>query len=531
MKHIKNFPTENTKISKKNQNIGQLKKIVFSRYFISAIMIVLELAEIILPIKFMSKIFMPLWVTASAINLAVYLKIVNSDTIPEYKIPWLTIVLLMPPFGAILYAMFYSRRPSHKTQEHYGKIKNAASLIKTSALPLERLMNDNRSAYTKAYGLLKDSRSKLYVNTQSQYFTSGEQMYKSLLEDLKKAEKFIFMEYFIIECGLMWNTVLNILKKKAREGVEVRIMYDDIGCMLTLTPNYNEIIEKLGIKCRQFSKISGRATSSHNNRDHRKITVIDGKTAYTGGINMADEYINHVKKYGYWKDTAIKLTGDAVQGFCAMFLINWDTNSGYEISDYQKYCKPTMQNINCENGYYIPFGDGPSPLYPETVSKNAFLNIINQAQEYVYITTPYFIIDTELTNSLINASKRGVDVRIITPHIPDKKIIHLMTRSAYNHLIKYGVKFFEFTPGFIHAKSIVSDDAYSIIGTVNFDYRSLVHHFEDGVWIYKSETVLKIKRDFLSTQKLSERISKKTLKITLFQRIIKIFVKIAAPLL
>ena len=339
------------------------------------------------------------------------------------------------------------------------------------------------------------------------------------------------MEYFIIECGLMWNTVLNILKKKAREGVEVRIMYDDIGCMLTLTPNYNEIIEKLGIKCCQFSKISGRATSAHNNRDHRKITVIDGKVAYTGGINMADEYINHVKKYGYWKDTAIKLTGDAVQGFCAMFLINWDTNSGYEISDYQKYCKPTSQNTDSTNGYYIPFGDGPAPLYPETVSKNAFLNIINQAMEYVYITTPYFIIDTELTNSLINASKRGVDVRIITPHIPDKKIIHLMTRSAYSHLIKYGVKFFEFTPGFIHAKSIVSDDDYAITGTVNFDYRSLVHHFEDGVWIYKSETVLKIKRDFLTTQKLSERVSKKTLKITLLQRIIKIFVKIAAPLL
>jgi cardiolipin synthase len=319
------------------------------------------------------------------------------------------------------------------------------------------------------------------------------------------------------------------LKKKVADGCDVRLIYDDIGCMRTLPRKYELTLREEGIRAYRFARVNPRISSVHHNRDHRKICVIDGRVAYTGGVNIADEYANLIDRFGYWKDGGIRIVGDAVAGFTKMFLSLWDFTSG-SVSDYGKFLRKSEEIVSGD-GYYIPFGSGPAPIYKRPVGKNAFLNIINQSEKYVYITTPYLIIDYDLTQSLCNASMRGVDVRIITPAIADKKIIKIMTKSAYPYLMNAGVKIYEFTPGFMHEKAMICDDKYAIIGTINFDYRSLVHHFECAVWMYRTKSVLDAARSFDDALAVSELVTRKKSRLTLVEWLFRTGIKIFSPIL
>ncbi|MGN0701530.1 MAG: phosphatidylserine/phosphatidylglycerophosphate/cardiolipin synthase family protein, partial [Oscillospiraceae bacterium] len=322
---------------------------------------------------------------------------------------------------------------------------------------------------------------------------------------------------------------LEILKEKAAQGVEVRVVYDDVGCMLTLPGDYYKTLQSCGIKAVRFSPLKGQADNEFNNRSHRKIMVIDGKVGYTGGVNIADEYINEKKLFGKWKDVGIRLEGEAVNQLTSIFLGDYELNVKTPVEDFSLYF--TKGNSLPDNGYIVPFGDGPSPLYKHRVAKIMIMNMLNQAQNYVYMMSPYLIIDNELCQAMENAAMRGVDVRIITPHIPDKKIIFMMTQSYYKRLTEAGVRIYEYEPGFVHAKVYLSDDEYGIVGTINLDYRSLVHHFENGVWLYKHDVLTEIKDDIYATMGQSIEMNSGNIKDNILQRLIRSLVKILSPML
>ncbi|MBR5817577.1 MAG: PLDc N-terminal domain-containing protein, partial [Clostridia bacterium] len=337
------------------------------------------------------------------------MSIINREANPEYKIPWLVITLLIPLFGAALYLIFYSRKLSKKEARLLGRINQSARAAEGEGysekerIHLSNLMEEGTDAFGKVRALLDgDPLATLYRASQSRYYPLGENMYLDMLRDIEGAQKYIFLEYFIVEEGKMWDEIYSRLKEKAREGVDVRVLYDDIGCMKTLPSSFPKKLSSVGIKCHRFSKVTPRVSAIHNNRDHRKILVIDGKTAYTGGVNIADEYINAVTKYGHWKDGGVRVTGDAALGFVKLFLSSWDFTVG-GVSDYSEYFPLEDSDDIGDGGYYVPFGTGPLPIYRRSVGKDAFINLINQAKRYVYITTPNLIIDYSLTEALKSA--------------------------------------------------------------------------------------------------------------------------------
>lgn len=453
------------------------------------------------------------------------LVIINSQDNPEYKVPWLVVILTLPIVGVVLYAIFYSRKLSIIQVKRLKNFRDNSN-IQLDYDALKELSGTD--AFGQAKVLCESSRVNLYKNTKSKYFSSGEEIFTSMLTDLSNAKKFIFLEYFIIQRGIFWNSILEILKDKAANGVEVRVIYDDIGCMRTLPSLYFKTLQKYNIKAVPFALLKGNVNNEFNNRSHRKMMIIDGDVAYTGGINIADEYINKVEKFGHWKDSGVKIEGEAVKELTKLFLADYQFNTVKPIEGIAKYL--VSKKVEC-NEYVIPFGDGPTPIYEQNVGKNAILNIVNQSKNYVYITSPYLIVDNEILNSLENAAKRGVDVKIITPNIPDKKIIQLMSRSYYPRLIKSNVKIYEYLPGFIHSKSIISDDDFAIVGTINLDYRSLVHHFENGIWFYKSSIIEDIKQDINQAIEKCKAITIKDFKENIIQKFIRSTIKVFAPLL
>ena len=337
------------------------------------------------------------------------------------------------------------------------------------------------------------------------------------------------MEYFIIEEGKFWNTILEILVAKVKEGVDVKVIFDDIGCMQTLPGNYAKKLCKLGIEATTFSRLKGQADSEFNNRNHRKITVIDGYIGYTGGINLADEYINEYQRFGHWKDTGIRIEGEAVWEYTRLFLIDFVLNVK-KVSEITYEIYPHVNNIK-EKGFVVPFGDGPKPLYDHQIGKIVIQNMLASATKYAYMTSPYLIIDNDLCLSIENAALRGVDVKIIVPGIPDKKLVNDMTKSYYKRLMNAGVKIYEYKPGFIHAKTYIVDDKYAMVGTINLDYRSLVHHFENAIWIYDCECIKDIKKDVEETLEKSVKVLPSMLKTKLRNRIFRALVRVFAPLL
>ena len=504
-------------------------RLLMSKYGFSIAIILIELVLVFGIILYMSQIAPIIWVTlVFLISVATVIAIVNRSMSPESKVTWL-IVTFVPVFGPLLYLMFGERRLSKKELKQLQELNSIAFHENNGRQLHLQLQETDKSAYGIINALLHmDSNAEVYDHTDSQFFANGEEMWQQMLEDLKRAEKFIFLEYYIVDEGLMWDSILEILEEKAAQGVEVKMLYDDIGCMATLPGDYTVHLRSKGIDAHKFNKVIPRMTVAYNNRDHRKILVIDGQISYTGGINLADEYINHIERFGHWKDSGIRIDGPATQAFTRLFLMNWYINRG-EISDFDQYHLENQTRFG--SGLCIPYGSGPKPIYKTKVGKIVYQNLINQAEDFVYITTPYLIIDYDLTEDIKNAAMRGVDVRIVTPHIPDKKLIQLVTRGAYPDLLSAGVRIFEYTPGFIHSKQMIVDDRFAAVGTINLDYRSLVHHYENAVLLYKTESIADIRQDFEEIFEQSQEIFSDTINPTWYQMMIKEVTQLFAPML
>ncbi|WP_454386885.1 cardiolipin synthase [Streptococcus sp. Marseille-Q8145] len=505
-------------------------RLLMSKYGFSIIIMLLELF-LVFAAFFYFNLLVPNWLSALVIvslYIGTILAIVNRNMPPESKVTWI-LFAVVPVFGFLLYLMIGERRLSKKEIQQLEKMDSMKFREDNSYDLRVELKQENKSAFGIVKSLLSmDHNADVYDGTASQYFSLGEEMFEAMLDDLRSAKKFIFLEFYIIDPGLMWNRVLDILVDKVQQGVEVKLLYDDIGCMATLPGDYTKRLRKMGIDAHKFNKVIPRMTVAYNNRDHRKILVVDGQVGYTGGINLADEYINHIVRFGHWKDGGVRLEGRAVKALTRLFLMNWYINRG-EITDFDRYHFDSQRVEG--KGLYIPYGSGPKPIYKEQVGKAVYQNIINQAIDYVYITTPYLIIDYDLTEDIKNAAMRGVDVRIVTPFIPDKKLIQIVTRGAYPDLLEAGVRIYEYTPGFIHSKNVISDDELAVVGTINFDYRSLVHHYENAVLMYQTEAIADIKQDFEDLFDISKEISLETLQNSWYQRLLKEIMQLFAPLL
>lgn len=520
MKKTISYDVNNKKVEK------EINYIPF-RYILAVLITLFEVLAVISIVAAFCYYVPYFYLAAWATEIFCVIRIIASDDNPDYKVPWLLFVLIIPIAGFMLYFMFYSRTLKKRFIKRLNAMKNH-SYKKDDSKIFNELQGENPTAFTQAKMLCNISEAHLFSNTKQEYFPLGENMMTRLLSDLENAQKFIYMEYFIIEEGKFWNSILDILKKKAECGVEVKVLYDDIGCMSTLPGDYHKTLKSYGIEATPFSRLKGNADSEFNNRSHRKITVIDGKIGYTGGVNIADEYINEVERFGHWKDTAIRLEGEAVHELTKLFLVDFGINVR-KMPTVRDDLYPKTEIS--EKGYVIPFGDGPNPIYKRRVGKSVIQNMLASATRYAYMTSPYLIIDNDLCTDLENAALKGVDVRIIVPHIPDKKLVFSMTQSFYPRLMAAGVKIYEYEPGFIHAKSYLVDDEYAMIGTINLDYRSLVHHFENGVWMYKCEAITDLKKDLEETLSKSIEVTPDMLKTNLLKRFIRAVVRIFAPML
>ncbi|OON90885.1 MAG: cardiolipin synthase [Candidatus Epulonipiscium fishelsonii] len=507
-------------------------KLLVSRLFIVGVLILLQVSVLTLIIIKLSEYVTYAYFLFTAISLIVVLYIVNRDDNPSYKLAWVVPIMAFPIVGGPFYLMFGGNQASSKLKK---KIKYALektlSFCEQDKSVIQEITTQDKSAANQSKYIYKHALLPIHKNTTTKYLNSGEAFFERLVEELKQAEHFIFMEYFIVEEGKMWNTILEVLVQKVKEGVEVRMMYDDAGTITVLPYNYHDHLESLGIKTVVFNKLNPTLSILMNNRDHRKITVIDGHTGFIGGVNLADEYINEVTKFGHWKDAALYLKGDAVWNLSLMFIQVWNFSTEDKIYNFADYGPHKYHELPFDNdGYVQPYGD--SPLDNESTGENVYLNIINRAKNYVYINTPYFIVDNEIITALCLAAKSGVDIILVTPHIEDKWYAHVLTRSYYAQLINAGIKVYEYTPGFIHSKTFVCDDEIGVVGTINLDYRSLYLHFECGVWMYKTKSVLEIKDDFLETLKICTPISlNDALNIKWQTKVIASILKLFSPLM
>lgn len=519
-----------TKITFRNKNGVKEREIDYIpiRFILAILLIVLETVTVIGITLWCGANIPYFYILMFLTEVFCVLRIINSKENPDYKIPWLVFVLVVPVAGFMIYFMFYNRMLTRR-QIKRNKLIQEQHLQKDDSELFEKLKTEDKYAYQQAQLLCKMSDTHVYQNTTSQYYDLGEKLFPAMLEDLKKAEKFIFMDYFIIEEGHFWNSILEVLKEKAAQGVEVRVIYDDIGCMMTLPGDYYKILQSYGIKAVCFSRLRGQANNEFNNRSHRKITVIDGKVGYTGGVNIADEYINEKRLFGHWKDVGIRLEGEAVNQLTSIFLSDYELNVKTPVQEFSQYFHEGYSVAN--EGYVIPFCDGPEPAFRYRVTQTMLMNMLNQAQDYVYMMSPYLIVDDEMCQAIENAAMRGVDVRIVVPHIPDKKIVFWMTRSYYKRFMEAGVKMYEYESGFVHAKVYLCDDKYGIIGTSNLDYRSLVHNFENNVWLYQHEVLAQMKEDMNNTMNISIAVDENTVKDNLVQAFIRALVRVLAPLL
>ena len=479
----------------------KFKKILHTllgRLFITCLALVLQVIWLVYSVYFLSVYSRMINFFLTLLSFLAVIYIINGRSNPAVKLAWIVPILAFPILGGFLFLISGGKGPKRKiacsvAKQHSRCVKELPDCSEN----LNRIDDPNLQGQGR---YLARQNFPIYANTQAQYYPIGEDGYAALLEELKKAEKFIFLEYFIVHTGKMWDSILEILTHKASLGVDVRVMYDDIGSVSTLPPHYYKQLEAAGIQAVAFNPFIPIISTIMNNRDHRKIAVIDGNVAFTGGVNLSDEYINEVVRFGHWKDSMVKLTGDGVWSMTLMFLEQWDAvRNSYD--DLSKY-RPTLSVPS--DGYVQPYCD--SPLDDEYLGENVYLNMINGAKRYVYITTPYLIVDSEMKTALCLAAKRGVDVQIITPGIPDKKIVWDLTRSYYPELLSAGVRIYEYTPGFIHSKLCICDDEAAVTGTINFDYRSLYLHFENACLFIYNAVVLQAKDDFLRTQEKSAQI-------------------------
>lgn len=504
---------------------------LFHRAAVVALLLLLQIALIGVAILRFSQYFVYFYLFCVLLSILEVLYIINRRDDPGYKIAWIIVILILPLFGGLFYLVCGGGQITKHTRKKMEAMSRHMQNTLEKDYKAEELAPYGKDAVNQARYLEHTAYCPLYTNTYTKYYPLGDDVYEPMLEELRRAEKYIFLEYFIITPGKFWNSILDILEEKAKAGVDVRLIYDDVGSLYTLPKGYDRELERRGIRCRVFNRFRPVLSVRLNNRDHRKLCIVDGHTAFTGGFNLADEYINELERFGHWKDSAILLQGEGAWSMTVMFLSMWEYVSG-EKERYECYRPARLPAAAAQgSGHWVqPYTD--SPFDEEAVGETVYLNLINKAKDYVYIMTPYLIISDSVNTALCNAAKSGVDVRIMTPHIPDKKTVFEMTRAHYLPLLEAGVKIYEYTPGFLHAKSFAVDDLYGTVGTVNMDYRSMFLHFENGVWLCGDPTVLDIKKDFLTTQEVCEEVTLERARAhhssrLLFRAVLRIF----APLM
>ncbi|MDO5726152.1 MAG: cardiolipin synthase [Tissierellia bacterium] len=502
-----------------------LIKLLFNKVTIIAVLIALQAFYFVM--FFIKLKDYANWITPALtlLSIAMFLAIIMSYQNPAYKIVWIVIIGIVPLMGGLLYLLLGNKRPSKKLEQKILKQED-------KYLPLLKQKNDIKHKMPKRLAsiskYIEDQGYPAHENTQIEYFKIGEEMYENMLRDLRNAKHFIFFEYFIIKDGKMWQEIKEILIQKAKEGLDIRVMFDDMGCIGVLPKNFVKDLEASGIKVAVFNPLVPFLSLVMNNRDHRKILVIDGYIGYNGGINIADEYINLKSPYGHWKDTGVRLFGEAVWNLTIMFLNIWGAYYPDDF-DYKNYMPNKFYNGEFKSdGFIQPFSD--SPLDFEEISENVYMDILWQANDYVYIFTPYLIITNEMNVALEMAAKRGVDVRLVVPGIPDKKSVYQLTKSYFNRLMKAGVKIYLYEPGFIHAKSYISDDEIAIVGTINMDYRSLYLHFECGTLMINSEAIKDLKTDCFEVFKLSKLVTETDIKRGPLSDLTRAVLRVLSPL-
>ena len=460
---------------------------------------------------------------SSLLGIITVVVIINHRSNPDHKIAWLAFILVFPIFGVSLFLLWGGGRvPPHLKKKMRKCESHFLTKLKDDSNVRERLKYYDLIHSRQADYLIGESGYPVYDHSSAEYFSPGEKFYEKLLKELETAEKYIFIEFFIIAEGKMWDGIHEVLKRKAENGVEIKIIFDDFGSIKRQHKGFIKKLRAENIQVAIFNPITPTFNIFLNNRNHRKIIVIDGKIAFTGGINIGDEYINELERFGHWMDCALMVSGNAVQSFLAMFCCMWEFTTGNRI-DFDSHVYFEIQNKEC---FIIPYSD--DPLNDKNPAEGIYMQILNTAQKYVYIVSPYLIIDNAMKNTLMMAAKSGIDVKIIAPHNPDKWYAHAVTQYNYLELLEAGVRIYEYTPGFIHSKIFVSDDKIATVGTINMDYRSFVFHFECGAWLCDSETVLNIREDFNEILKSSEEIrlemwKKRPLRTRFKQAILHVF--------
>lgn len=503
---------------------------IFSQNAIYVILLLVQIAFLLFTVNTLKEKFYFIYLILIFLDIVLVIYIMNKSDNPSYKLSWIITISVFPIFGGLAY-IFLKR--SQKFPRDIGNLylKHAQDyLIQNNDVLNELQIHSGKNANLAKY-IINYGPYPVYKHTQVEYFSLGELQFNAMVNELNTAKRFIFMEFFIISEGYMFDTISEILMRKADEGVDVRLMYDGIGTGMLNLPNsaFNEL-KSHGVKCKVFNPFTPFLSSVQNNRDHRKTIVIDGHTAFNGGTNLADEYINRIERFGHWKDTAIMVKGEAVWNYTVMFLQLWEIGEKVK-SDFEQFIPTEVEFFqHPSDGFVQPFSD--SPLDNEQVGKLVYMDLINTAEKYVYITTPYLILDQEVLTALQLAAKKGVDVKIITPHIPDKWYVHHIAWNTYPELIGANVKIFEYTPGFIHAKSCIADGKTAVIGTINLDYRSLYLHFESASILYNCSIIENMARDFNETLDISQEITlENCAERSIFKKISGCILKMFAPLL
>lgn len=526
------MPKETTRAAGENRLLQKGKRSIYQIIFGRSTLIVLMLLlNFFLYFSFLLGLFenLPLYFGSTIVFTAVMLIFVlNTRDNPSVKLSWCILIAILPLFGSLLYLFVRTDLGQRLNKKRIlDSIRESLPHIPSQESLYNAIRNEDPDFHNLARYLQTHAHAAVYSGTEVTYFPLGELKFEEMLRRMEQAQKFIFLEYFTLSEGHMWNQILEVLQRKAQAGVEVRLLYDGTNAIFNLPYNYPRKLESMGIQCRIFARIRPFVSTHYNNRDHRKICVIDGHTAFTGGINLEDRYINREEVYGHWKDTAVMLRGEAARGFTILFLQMWNHTQREQI--YEPYLTPPAP-VPDASGYVIPYGT--SPVDSERVGEMVYLDMLNQARDYVYIMTPYLILDNEMRTALCFAARRGVDVQLILPHIPDKKYAFALARSHYPELLEAGVKIFEYTPGFVHGKVFLSDDQCAVVGTINLDYRSLYLHHECAAYLYKVPALAQIKDDFSNTLACSRAITANDVKnFPLGWKIAGALLKVLAPLM
>lgn len=566
-------------------------RIVFSRFLITAVLLILQIWLLFFFYGWLKEYSHLATIFTTGIGIILIIYMVNSTNASTYKTTWILILAVFPVFGTFLYLYMRTNIGATRPRKILGEILDETKKYSVTDKEIrKRIENENPyfgrlAAYIEKYG-----GYPAWTDTKLNYYPFGEDALEPILTAIREAKQFIFLEFFIVEIGKFWNSILDLLEEKVKEGVEVRVLYDDMGCIVTLPRNYYNELRRRGINSRAYAEVLPLLSTHYNNRDHRKILVVDNKVGFTGGINLADEYINEISRFGKWKDNMMRLEGKGVNNLTLMFLQMWNSvyvqyrspemymrylcqpDNGIEenevkqveakeyssdedvsaqvekVQDIVEKVMPKPEVVESlqpkaiegstevsekeyeEQGIVIPYGDGPH--HKENLAENVYMDIISHASNYVYIMTPYLMLSDEMTHCICYAAKSGVDVRLILPHIPDKKIIFTITRSQYRKLMAAGVGIYEYTPGFVHGKLVLADGAVGVVGTINFDFRSLFLHYECGCLIYKNQELRKIKEDFEKSFEESQKMDWESYKkIPVAQRLCGWVLNLFAPLL